>query len=222
MQLVSLFFAPCFLRCRQAHDARHHGRNDQRDSIAATHGRNLVDLAMACARLILLVFYTSRCVSSLFGRPVMLGIMAGFNQDDIFALFVDPCRHAEVFSHGPDCSSDHRDSPVREQGDRCPCYAVRASSTGCHLPCCDAEADPHGLVDHGDSAFAGGHGDRCPCCAGGARSTGAVVERQLCFHSLHLLRNSLRAAHELRCFFFRALYTGTGRRSFPQGHGPHN
>ena len=49
--------------------------------------------------------------------------------------------------------------------------------TGRHLPCRDAEADPHGLVDHGDSAFAGGHGDRRPCCAGGASSTGAVVEK---------------------------------------------
>ena len=33
----------------------------------------------------------------------MLGIMAGMNQTDIFALFVDPCRGAEVISHGPDC-----------------------------------------------------------------------------------------------------------------------
>ena len=37
----------------------------------------------------------------------MLGIMAGLNQTDILALFVDPCRGAEVFSRGPDCSSDH-------------------------------------------------------------------------------------------------------------------
>ena len=40
-------------------------------------------------------------------RPMMLGIMAGMNQTDIFALFFDPCRGAEVFSHGPECSSDH-------------------------------------------------------------------------------------------------------------------
>ena len=75
-------------------------------------GMNQKDLfahfpAVACSRLALLVFYTSRCVSSLVGRPMMLGIMAGMNQRDIFALFVDPCRDAEVFSHGPDCSSDH-------------------------------------------------------------------------------------------------------------------
>ena len=38
-------------------------------------------------------------------------------------------------SHGPDCSSDHRDSPVaRVHGDPCPCSAVRASSTGRHVP----------------------------------------------------------------------------------------
>ena len=42
----------------------------------------------------------------------MLGIMASMNQTDIFALFVDPCRGAEVFPHGPDCSSDHRDSQL--------------------------------------------------------------------------------------------------------------
>ena len=64
-------------------------------------------------------------------------------------------------SHGPDCSSDHRDSPVaRAQGVRCPCYAGRASSTGRHHPCRDAEADPHGLVDHGDSAVVPGRGGR--------------------------------------------------------------
>ena len=38
--------------------------------------------------------------------------MAGVNQKDVFAIIVDPCRGAEAFSHGPDCSSDHRDSRV--------------------------------------------------------------------------------------------------------------
>ena len=33
-------------------------------------------------------------------------------------------------SHGPDCPSDHRDSPVLLQGHRYPCCAGRASSTG--------------------------------------------------------------------------------------------
>ncbi len=42
----------------------------------------------------------------------MLGIIASMNQMDIFALFVDPCRDAEVLSHGPDCSSDHKDSQL--------------------------------------------------------------------------------------------------------------
>ena len=58
--LVWMGYAPCFLRCRQAHDARLHGRYDLRDSFAATHGRALVDLAMAArARLVLLV----RCIT---------------------------------------------------------------------------------------------------------------------------------------------------------------
>ena len=92
---------------------------------------------------------------------------------------------------------------AREHGDR-----------GRLLPCRDAEADPHGLVDHGDSAVARGHGDRRPCCAGGASSTGAVVEKSVVLPQLHPLRNSLRAAHELPGRLFRALHgglsTGTG------------
>ena len=89
--------------------------------------------------------------------------------------------------------------------------------TGRHLPCRDAEADPRGLVDHGDSAFAGGHGDRRPCCAGGASSTGAVVEMTVVIPQLHMFRNSLGAAHELRWGFFRALYTGTGPGAMSTG-----
>ena len=126
--------------------------------------------------------------SSLVRRPTMLGIMAVMDHKNTFSRLWSrqlhffegrhhPCCGA-LASHGPDCSSDHRDSPVaREQGDRCPCYAVRASSISRLHPCRDVKADPHGLVDHGDSTFAGGHGDRRPCCAGGASSTGAVVEK---------------------------------------------
>ena len=41
------------------------------------------------------------------------------------------CRDAHAVSHGPDCSSDHRDSPVaRLQGGQCPCYAGCAGSSG--------------------------------------------------------------------------------------------
>ena len=36
-------------------------------------------LAVACTRLVLLVLFISRCVSSLVGRPIMLGIMAGMD-----------------------------------------------------------------------------------------------------------------------------------------------
>ena len=45
--------------------------------------------------------------SSLVHRNMMFGIMVGMVQKEIFALFFDPSRDAEVFSHGPDCSSDH-------------------------------------------------------------------------------------------------------------------
>ena len=40
------------------------------------------------------------------------------------------CRGAEADSHGPDCSSDHRDSPlaVFDRGDQRPCCAGRAAS----------------------------------------------------------------------------------------------
>ena len=40
------------------------------------------------------------------------------------------CRGAEADSHGPHCSSDHRDSPlaVLDRGDRRPCCAGRAAS----------------------------------------------------------------------------------------------
>ena len=80
-------------------------------------------------------------------------ITADFPQLQFIAGRRFPCRGAEAGSHGPDCSSDHRDSPVaREQGDRCPCYAGCVSSTGRHHPCRDPEADPRGLVEHGDSA----------------------------------------------------------------------
>ena len=57
------------------------------------------------------------------------------------------------------------------------------------------------------------------CCAGGAISTGAVVEKTFVLPQLHLLRNSLRAAHELR-FFFWALSTGTGPGAVSTGTRP--
>ena len=48
---------------------------DQKDCIAFFW-------AVACARLVLLVFYTSRCVPPVVVRPLMLRIMAGLNQRD--------------------------------------------------------------------------------------------------------------------------------------------
>ena len=48
---------------------------DQKDCIAFFW-------AVACARLVLLVFYTSRCVPPVVVRPLMLRIMVGLNQRD--------------------------------------------------------------------------------------------------------------------------------------------
>ena len=42
-----------------------------------------------------------------------------------------------------------------------------------------------------------------------------------CAPTVHLLRNSLRAAHELRCFFLGPCTQVQGWGSCPQGHGPH-
>ena len=53
----------------------------------------------------LLVLFLSRYVSSLVGRPMMFGIMAGMDQKNMFrrSLFVAQ----RSFSMVPDCSSDH-------------------------------------------------------------------------------------------------------------------
>ena len=64
--------------------------------------------------------------------------------------------------------------PVAPQhGDRCPSCAGRAGHS-----CRGAEADPRGLVGHGDS--------QSPWCAGRASSTGAVVEATVVLLQLHL------------------------------------
>ena len=43
-------------------------------------------LTVACARLVLLVLYTSRCVFSLVCRPTMLGVMAGMNLKEFYVV----------------------------------------------------------------------------------------------------------------------------------------
>ena len=58
-------------------------------------------------------------------------------------------------------------------------------------PCLYAEADPHGLGDHGDSPVALRQDG--PCCAGRESSTGAVVEKTVVLTRLHSLRNSMRS-----------------------------
>ena len=118
----------------------------------------------------------------------------------------------------PQCSSLRKSSPA----ENCNTSAVAVLHGRPH-PCRDAEPGPHGLVDHGDSAVAGGHGVLRPCCAGAASSTGAVVEKSVVLPQLHLARNSLRAAHELLSRLFRALHTGAGPGVVSTGDTtPHN
>ena len=57
--------ALCFLRCRQAHDARHHGRYDQKDFLQRHSGRPST-WTLACAWLVLLVFMHPMMCSLMF------------------------------------------------------------------------------------------------------------------------------------------------------------
>ena len=62
-------------------------------------------LTVACARLVLLVLFTSRCVFSLVCRPMMLGIKAGMDQTDILALVdTGSCMVKAGFTTGYDTS----------------------------------------------------------------------------------------------------------------------
>ena len=78
---LQFFSSRCVLRCRwQARDAWHQGRFGPEEKLRA------FSFTMACARLVLLVLSTSRCVFPLVCRPMMLGIKAGMDQTDILAL----------------------------------------------------------------------------------------------------------------------------------------
>ena len=69
---------------------------------------------------------------------------------------------------------------------------------------------PHLLLDKVVDVLLGRWCEFHRCCRG--------VDR--CAPQLHLLINSLRAAHELRWGFFRALYTGTGPEVVSTGTRP--
>ena len=140
---------------------------------------------------------------------MMLGIMAGMDQRDFFALFVDPCRDAEVFLmvqtvrrtiEIPQLHVNKEiDAPVL-QFVRVPQVVIFLVATQRLIPMVSLTMEiPQLPVTR----------DRRPCCAGGASSTAAVVETVV-LPLLHLLRNSLRVALELKWRFFWALYTGTG------------
>ena len=148
-------------------------------------------------------------------RPTMLGIMAVMDQKNTFSRLWSrqcklsgsaavpqlqffegrhhPCRGA-LASHGPDCSSDHRDSPgAREQVVYIPVVTLRLVS----MVTLTMEI-PQLLLDEVVDVL----------LAAGASSTCAVVEQTVVLPQLLLLRNSLRAAHEM--VFFRAVFSGTG------------
>ena len=63
-------------------------------------------LAVACARRVLLVLFTSRCVPHVVVKPMMLRIMAGMNQKDNFvARFWRTCLlFTTAGASGSDCS----------------------------------------------------------------------------------------------------------------------
>ena len=83
-------------------------------------------------------------------------------------------------SHGPDCSSDQRVSPVLgRQGDRCPCC------TGCAGFCRGAELIPMVLLTMEIPSCSSTWWLR-PWCAGPASSTGAVVEESAALPLVHL------------------------------------
>ena len=102
-----------------------------------------------------------------------------------------PFRAAEAGPHGPDCSADHRDSPVavRCQVVDVPVGDVDVQKTAenpqlqftkvVDTPLRGAEAPPHGPCEHSGSPVAPVQGGRCPHSAGRAgRSslTGAGCE----------------------------------------------
>ena len=102
---------------------------------AGSHGLAVQQTAVVCARLVLLVFYTSRCVppvivmpSCLVGRPVARSVSWPVSTRGTVMLRDGrrhPCRDGEAHPHG---LVDRRDFPVAAvgQGDRWPCCAGRA------------------------------------------------------------------------------------------------
>ena len=75
--LLFLHLTLCSFLCLQARDARHHGRAGQEGQLCGMHQAGIAG-----------ALHLVMCLS-LVGRPMMLGIMAGMNQTDTLALFVD-------------------------------------------------------------------------------------------------------------------------------------
>ena len=71
-----------------------------------------------------------------------------------------PSRGAEADSHGLAVQQTIETQLCVDKGGRCPICRSCMSSFSCR----DAEADPHGLVDHGGSPVLHWQGDRCPSC----------------------------------------------------------
>ena len=139
-----------------------------------------------------------------------------------------PCRGAEAFYGGPDCSSDQRDFPVALQhGDRCPSCAGRAGFSGRPHSCRDAEAVSHDpglqLIMEIPKLLVDKVVDLLVTLVVRVPQV-LSCRRQSCSHSCtcretrrvprHLRGWALHgAAHYYKVMswgFFRALYTGTG------------
>ena len=92
------------------------------------------------------------CSSLRICRPCFrLRKTAGFPQLQFFKGRRHPRLCAEVDPHGPGCSENHRDSPVRTHGGRCPCCVGRACLVGQGCGCACRCATTGAWSDSADS-----------------------------------------------------------------------
>ena len=111
--LVTLISRCILFDCRQARVAGHHGVPGQGCSLPVAQRH--ASWSRQC-----------RCTGSCSSWTRCRG------PDSL--LFIERRRHprlcAEADHHGPGCSENHRDSPVRRHGGRCPCCVGRAGLVG--------------------------------------------------------------------------------------------
>ena len=158
-------------------------------------------LAVACARLVLLVFCTSRCVSFLVGRPAARSA----SWPVWTSLTVTWCLRFRLLK-----TADSRS-----------CSSSRTSTYHCR----GAEADSHGPCDHRVSPVARRSGGRCPFLQ--VVQISFVAQRHIpmvqtsgedsCAPTVAPAEKLVACSSELRWEFFRALYAGRGPRAVSTG-----